>query len=89
MIVSQYRYNFGGLEKLACHVVNSNIAIPVKRVDEVARYPHLVTQDQFSLVSEKVSGIHEDNFAINIELFRQNVTCVELLRYKRNVELFR
>jgi hypothetical protein len=32
MIVSQYRYSFGGLEKsrkLACHVVNSNIAIAV------------------------------------------------------------
>jgi hypothetical protein len=30
MIVSQYRYSFGGLEKIretACHVVNSNIAI--------------------------------------------------------------
>jgi hypothetical protein len=30
MIVSQYRYSFGGLEKirkLACHVVNSNILI--------------------------------------------------------------
>jgi hypothetical protein len=30
IIVSQYRYSYGGLEKigkLACHVVNSNIAI--------------------------------------------------------------
>ncbi len=38
-------------------------------------------------VSEKVSGIHEDNFTINIELFRQNVTCVKLLRYKRNAHV--
>jgi hypothetical protein len=41
----------------------------VKRVDEVVRHPHLVTKDQFSLVSEKVFGIPEDNFTINIELF--------------------
>jgi hypothetical protein len=39
------------------------------RVDEVVQYPHQVMQNQFSLVSEKVSGIHEDNFTINIELF--------------------
>ncbi len=53
----------------------------VKKFDEVVRHPHLVTQDQFSLVSEKDSGIPEDNFNINIEL----------LRYKHipNVELFR
>jgi hypothetical protein len=59
----------------------------VKRVDEVVRYLHRVTQDQFSLVSEKVSGIHEDNFTVNIELFWQNVICVELLRYKRNAHV--
>ncbi len=59
----------------------------VQKVDEVVRYPHLVTQDQFSQVSKKVSGIHEENFTINIELFRQNVKCVELLRYKRNAQV--
>jgi hypothetical protein len=52
----------------------------VKKVDEVVRHPHLVTQDQFSLVSEKFSGIPEGNFTINIELFRQTFTNVELLR---------
>jgi hypothetical protein len=41
----------------------------VKKVDEVVRHLHRVTQDQFSLVSEKVFGILEDNFTINIELF--------------------
>ncbi len=60
-----------------------NFAYTVKRVDEVVRHPHLVTQDQFTQVSKK--DIPEENFTINIELFRQNVTCVELLRYKRNV----
>jgi hypothetical protein len=29
----------------------------VKRVDEVVRHPHLVTQDQFTQVSKKVSDI--------------------------------
>ncbi len=52
----------------------------VKKVDEVVRHLHLVTQDRFSLVSEKVSGIPEDNFTINVELFRQTFTNVELLR---------
>jgi hypothetical protein len=42
----------------------------VKRVDEVVRYPHLVTQDQFTQVSKKVFDIPEENFTINIELFR-------------------
>ncbi len=42
----------------------------VKRVDEVVRYPHLVTQDQFTQVSKKVSDIPEENFTINIELFQ-------------------
>ncbi len=41
----------------------------VKRVDKVVRHPHLVMQDKFSLVSEKVFGISEENFTINIELF--------------------
>jgi hypothetical protein len=41
----------------------------VKKSDKVVRHPQQVTQDQFSLVSEKVFGIYEDNFAINIELF--------------------
>ncbi len=63
----------------------------VKKFDEVVRHLHLVTQDQFSLVSKKDSGIHEDNCNINIEDFRQTFTNVELLRYKHipNVELFR
>jgi hypothetical protein len=47
----------------------------VKRVDEVVRHPHLVTQDQFTQVSKKVSDIPEENFTINIELFRQNFIC--------------
>jgi hypothetical protein len=34
----------------------------VKRVDEVVRHPHLVTQDQFTQVSKKVSDIPEDQF---------------------------
>ncbi len=42
----------------------------VKRVDELVRHPHLVTQDQFTQVSKKVSDIPEENFTINIELFR-------------------
>jgi hypothetical protein len=42
----------------------------VKRVDEVVRHPHLVTQDQFTQVSKKVSDIPEENFTINIELLR-------------------
>ena len=41
----------------------------VKKFDEVVRRLHRVTQDQFSLVSEKVFGIPEKNFTINIELF--------------------
>ncbi len=39
----------------------------VKRVDEVVRHLHLVTQDQFTQVSKKVSDIPEENFTINIE----------------------
>ncbi len=52
----------------------------VKRLDEVVRHPHLVTQDQFTQVSKKVSDIPAENFTINIELFRQTFTNVELLR---------
>ncbi len=46
-------------------------------------------QDQF--IKEEVSGIPEDNFSINIELFWQTFTCIELLRCKNvpNVKLFR
>ncbi len=43
-------------------------ACTVKRVDEVVRHPHLVTQDQFRQVSKKVSDIPEENFTLNIEL---------------------
>ncbi len=39
-----------------------------------------VTKDQFSLVSEKASDIHEDNFIIKTKLFRQTFKFVELLR---------
>ena len=67
------------------------IKYTVKRIDEVVRHPHRVTQVQFSLVSEKVSGIPEDNFTINIKLFQQNFTFIELLCYKHipHVEICR
>ncbi len=42
----------------------------VKRVDEIVRHPHLVTQDQNTQVSKKVFDIPEENFTINIKLFR-------------------
>jgi hypothetical protein len=48
-----------------------NIQYTVKKFDEVVRQMHLVTQDQFSLVSKKYSGIHEDNCNKNIEFFQQ------------------
>jgi hypothetical protein len=74
--------------------VNSGMGLPqctVKKFDEVVRHQHLVTQDQFTLVSKKDSGIPKDNFHKNNEVFRQTFTNVELLRYKHipNVELFR
>jgi hypothetical protein len=47
-----------------------NLYYTVKRVDEVVRHPHLVTQDQFTQVSKKVFDIPVENFTINIELFR-------------------
>ncbi len=52
----------------------------VKRVDEVVRHPHLVTQDQFTQVSKKVSDIPAEDFTINIELFLQTFTNVELVQ---------
>jgi hypothetical protein len=63
----------------------------VKRVNEVVRHPHLVTQDQFTQVSKKVFDIPEENFTINIKLFQQNFTFVELLCYKHvpHVEICR
>ncbi len=51
----------------------------VKRVDEVVRHPHLVTQDQFTQVSKKVSDIPAEDFTINIQLFLQTFTNVELV----------
>jgi hypothetical protein len=42
----------------------------VKRVDEVVRHPHLVTQDQNTQVSNKFFDIPVENFTINIELFQ-------------------
>jgi hypothetical protein len=63
----------------------------VKRVDEVVRHLHLVTQDQFTQVSKKVSNIPEENFTINIKLFRHFSQVIELVRcdYISHVELFR
>ncbi len=52
----------------------------VKRVDEVVGHPHLVTQDQFTQVSKKFSDIPAEDFIINIELFLQTFTNVELVR---------
>ncbi len=59
---------------------NDKEVYTVKKVDEVVRQLHLVTQDQFSLVSKQVYGVPEDNFTINIELFWQTLTNAELLR---------
>ncbi len=53
----------------------------VKRVDEVVRHPHLVTQDQNTQVSNKVSDIHVENSIINIELFLHFSQVIELVRY--------
>ncbi|MFN9979626.1 MAG: hypothetical protein ACK53Y_06925, partial [bacterium] len=53
----------------------------VKRVDEVVRHPHLVTQDQNTQVSNKVSDIHVENSIINIKLFRNFSQVIELVRY--------
>jgi hypothetical protein len=53
----------------------------VKRVDEVVRHPHLVTQDQNTQVSNKVSDIHVENSIINIELFQHFSQVIELVRY--------
>jgi hypothetical protein len=50
----------------------------VKRVDEVVQHPHLVTQDQFTQVSKKVSDIHAEDFTINIELFLQTLQMSNL-----------
>jgi hypothetical protein len=52
----------------------------VKRVDKVVRHPHLVTQDQFTQVSEKVFDIPAEDFTINIKLFLHSFTNVELVR---------
>ncbi len=70
---------------------SNSLMYTVKKFDEVVRHLHLVTQDQFSLVSKKDSGSHEDNCIKNIEVFQQTFTNVELLRYKHipNVKLFR
>ncbi len=52
----------------------------VKRVDEVVRHPHVVTQDQFTQVSKKVFDIPAEDFTINIDLFLHTFTNVELVR---------
>ncbi len=53
----------------------SSWAYTVKRVDEVVRHPHLVTQDQNTQVSNKFFDIPVENFTINIELFRHFSQC--------------
>ncbi len=50
--------------------LSNNETYTVKRVDEVVRHLHLVTQDQFTQILKKVSDIPKENFTINIELFR-------------------
>jgi hypothetical protein len=59
-------------------------AYTVKRVDVVVRHPHLVTQDQFTQVSKKVSEIPEENFTINIELivYKCRTSSTELEFFK-------
>jgi hypothetical protein len=59
---------------------SSKVLYTVKRIDEVVRHPHLVTQDQFTQVSKKVSDIPAEDFTINIELFLQTFTNVEFVR---------
>jgi hypothetical protein len=59
-----YRIKYGGLKGEQISKIHT-----VKKFDEVVRHLHLVTQDQFSLVSKKVFGIPADNFTINIKLF--------------------
>jgi hypothetical protein len=61
-------------------LVSKSNPCTVKKFDEIVRHLHLVMQDQFTLVSEKVFGIPEDNFTINIELFLQAFKIVVLLR---------
>ncbi len=71
--------NFGDLTSYLTYVCTSrlhgtsayfigkkNCQYTVKRVDEVVRHPHLVTQDQNTQVSNKVSDISEENFTKNI-----------------------
>ncbi len=58
-----------GQRKRRFHVP-SMVFYTVKRVDEVVRHRHLVTQDQNTQVSKKVFDIPTENFTINIELFR-------------------
>jgi hypothetical protein len=57
------------IDQMFVHYSNSwksfpctSIPYTVKRVDEVVRHPHLVTQDQFTQVSKTVSDIPEDQF---------------------------
>ncbi len=63
----------------------------VKRVDEVVRHWHLVTQDQFTQVSKKVSDIPKEYFTIKYRTFPAFFTSAELVRYDyiSHVELFR
>jgi hypothetical protein len=58
---------------------SKNGTYTVKRVDEVVRHPHLVTQDQFTQLSKKVFDIPAEDFTINIELFLHSFTNVELV----------
>ncbi len=61
---------------------SAEMSYTVKRVDEVVRHPHLVTEDQFTQVSKKVFDIPAEDFTINIELFLQTFTNVELVQQK-------
>ncbi len=54
----------------ASYVMGLKSSHTVKRVDEVVRHPHLVTQDQNTQVSNKFFDIPVENFTINKELFR-------------------
>jgi hypothetical protein len=52
----------------------------VKRVDEVVRHPHLVTQDHFTQVSKKVSGI-----AVKLIVCKCRTSSTELEFFKSSI----
>ncbi len=72
--------------------ITIDVLYTVKRVDEVVRHPHLVTQDQFTQVSKKVSFRHPwRKFYYKYQTFSTKFKFVELLRYKHipHVEICR